>query len=108
LVKGAHTFFANKGYGLSIRGLRKDKYVILGCDRVDYYRDPRNVPMEERKRTRKSHLINYPFKIKGKRQDNGFWMIEINNYSHNHEASIDITGHSICRQLSQEVRMLHI
>jgi hypothetical protein len=30
-------------------------------------RDPCNVPMEERKRTIKSHLTNCPFKIKGKR-----------------------------------------
>jgi malonate-semialdehyde dehydrogenase (acetylating) / methylmalonate-semialdehyde dehydrogenase len=66
LVKGARTFFVNKGYDLSIRGSRKYKYVILGCDKGGCYRDPYNVPMEERKRTTKSHLIDCPFKIKGK------------------------------------------
>jgi hypothetical protein len=56
--------------------------------------------MEEIKRITKSRLTDCPFKIKRKQQDNDIWMIEINNYSHNHEASVDVTGHPICRRLS--------
>ncbi|XP_078149520.1 protein FAR1-RELATED SEQUENCE 5-like [Carex rostrata] len=102
LIKGTRDFFSERGYGLSIRGSRKDKYVVLGCDRGGCYRDQRNVSMEQRKRTTTSRLIGCPFKIKGKRQDNGSWMIEIKNYLHNHEASVDVTGHPMCRRLSQE------
>ena len=85
LIKGTCVFFSQKSYGLSIRSLRKDKYVVLGCDRGDCYRDQRNVSLEQRKRTITSRLTDCQFKIKGKRQDNGLWMIEIKNYLHNHE-----------------------
>ncbi|XP_078159354.1 protein FAR1-RELATED SEQUENCE 5-like [Carex rostrata] len=102
LIKGTRAFFLERGYGLSIRSSRKDKYVVLGCDRGGCYRDQRNVSIDQIKRTTASRLIDCPFKIKGKRQDNGLWMIEIKNYLHNHEASVDVTGHPICRRLSQE------
>ena len=102
LIKKTRVFFSERGYGLSIRGSRKDKYVFLGCDRGGCYQDQRNVSIEQRKRTTTSRLTDCPFKIKGKRQDNGLWMIEIRNYLHNHEASVDVTGHPICRRLSQE------
>ncbi|XP_078176323.1 protein FAR1-RELATED SEQUENCE 5-like [Carex rostrata] len=109
LIKGAHTFFPERGYGfpergygLSICSSRKDKYVVLECDRGGCYRDPCNVSTEQRKRTTTSRLTNCPFNIKGKRQDNELWTIEIKSYEHNHEASVDVTGHSICRRLSQE------
>ena len=58
LIKGARVFFSQKGYGLSIRSSRKDKYVVLGCDRGGCYRDQRNVSIEQRKRTTTSRLTN--------------------------------------------------
>lgn len=46
LIKGTRAFFSERGYGLSICSSRKDKYVVLGCDRGGCYRDPRNVSIE--------------------------------------------------------------
>ena len=60
------------------------------------------MPFEERKRITKSRLTNCPFQIKGKRQNDGVWKIEIINNLHNHEASIDVNGHLVSRRLSKE------
>ncbi|KAH7863204.1 hypothetical protein Vadar_014710 [Vaccinium darrowii] len=37
-----------------------------------------------------------------KRQEDGFWLVEEKNNSHNHEPSSDMSGHPSCRRLSQE------
>jgi hypothetical protein len=40
-----------------------------------------------------SHLVNCHFKISGKKRDDGFWVIEVKNLSHNHEPSKDTSRH---------------
>jgi hypothetical protein len=44
-------------------------------------------------------LINYPFQLYGKREKN-VRVVEIRNGSHNHEDSIDMTGHPSFHQLT--------
>jgi hypothetical protein len=34
-----------------------------------------------------------PFKISGKKRDDGSWVIEVKNLSHKHEPSNDTSGH---------------
>ncbi|XP_078181433.1 uncharacterized protein LOC144575191 [Carex rostrata] len=79
-----------------------EKYVVLQCDRGGQYRDVRGVPLDEREKTTGTRRINCSFKIKDKKIDEGIWIIEVRNLSHNHEASADISGHPSLRQLSQE------
>ncbi|XP_078162917.1 PKS-NRPS hybrid synthetase cheA-like [Carex rostrata] len=102
LLIGVRAFYSDKGYALSICGSKLEKYVVLQCDRGGQYRDVRGVPLDEREKTTGTRRINCPFKIKGKKTDEGIWIIEIRNLSHNHEASADISDYHSLRQLSQE------
>ncbi|XP_023752378.2 PKS-NRPS hybrid synthetase cheA-like [Lactuca sativa] len=101
LLKSVREFYYSKGYGISIRGSRKDKHVILQCDRGGLYRDIRGIS-GKRKKTTGSRLINCPFKLLGKRSSDGAWIFDVKDLSHNHEPSTDISGHPSFRQLPSE------
>lgn len=58
------------------------------------------VSLEKRKGRR--HLINFPFQIVGRRKPEGFWKVEIKNFSHNHKPLRDMSGHPYCRRFSNE------
>ncbi|KAJ3672279.1 hypothetical protein LUZ60_007000 [Juncus effusus] len=85
LLNFTRDFFKSRGYLLSIRSSRCDRYVIVGCNRGGRYRDTRQVPPELRKRKRTSRLTGCPFEIRGKRQVGGSWVVEVKDCSHNHE-----------------------
>nr|KAJ0223620.1 hypothetical protein LSAT_V11C200088970 [Lactuca sativa] len=89
LLKSVREFYYFKGYEISIRGSRKDKHVILQCDRGGLYRYIR----VNEKKTTGSRLINCPFKLLGKRSNDGAWIFDVKDLSHNHELSTDISGH---------------
>ncbi|KAK9734310.1 hypothetical protein RND81_04G130600 [Saponaria officinalis] len=74
LVQDAKQYYATKGYALSIKDSKKDKYVVLCCDRGGIYRNRRNIPMEARQKTSSSRLINCPFAIRGKKTTEGYWL----------------------------------
>lgn len=95
LLYVARRFYATKGYVLSIRGSRPDKYVNLRCERGGCYRDTRHVPADQRKRKRISRLIGCPFEIRGKRREEGFWMVEIREPKHNHGPDAEAEGEEI-------------
>ncbi|KAL6566854.1 hypothetical protein OROMI_015258 [Orobanche minor] len=61
-----------QGYSTKIKRSKKNKYVIIGCDRGGTYR-PYHVPLDQRKRSSSSRLIDCPFEIWGKRKSNGSW-----------------------------------
>jgi FAR1 DNA-binding domain len=84
LLYAVRRFYGTKGYVLSIRGSRPDKYVNLRCERSGCYRDTRQVSADQRKRKRTSRLIGCPFEIRGKRKEEGHWMVEIREPRHNH------------------------
>ncbi|KAL6547501.1 hypothetical protein OROMI_023222 [Orobanche minor] len=103
LLKVVKGFYSTKGYALSIKGSRLNKYVTLGCDRGGVYRDRKNLSIEEeKKRKTTTRLVNCPFQLYGKRLLDGFWKLTIKNESHNHEPSEDMSGHPSERILSEE------
>lgn len=102
LLKVVRYFYFKKGYALSIKGSKKDKYVTIGCDRGGHYRDRVNIPIEHHERSTSTRLINCPFEIQGKVQDNGFWKLVMRTDSHNHEACMDMSGHSSAQHFSKE------
>ena len=102
LVKSVREFYYTQGYGISIHGSRQDKHVILQCDRSGSYRDIRGIS-GKRKKSTSTRLIKCPFKIVGKNHGpDGGWIVDIKDLSHNHEPSIDISGHPSFRQLTPE------
>ncbi|XP_074293185.1 protein FAR-RED IMPAIRED RESPONSE 1-like [Silene latifolia] len=102
LVQHARRYYASKGYALSIKDSRKDKYVVLGCDRGGVYRNRRNIPIDARKKASSSRLINCPFEVRGKRSNEGLWVLELKNNTHNHDPSECMSGHPSSRCLTQE------
>ncbi|KAJ0040531.1 hypothetical protein Pint_27727 [Pistacia integerrima] len=61
LIKHVRDFGANQGYVVTIKKSRKDRRVILGCDRGGVYRNRRKIDESKRKRKACSRLINCPF-----------------------------------------------
>ncbi|XP_078161175.1 PKS-NRPS hybrid synthetase cheA-like [Carex rostrata] len=102
LMQAVRGFYQARGYMLSTRGSRVDKYVVLGCDRGGSYRNTHKVPNVERQRSKKSRLIGCPFKMRGKKQKNGFWVVEEKNPTHNHEPANDISELSLSRRLTRD------
>lgn len=102
LISSTKEIYMVQGYALSIKCSKKEKYVVLGCDRGGCYRNKLNIPAEDRKRKSGSRLINCPFQLRGKKQLEGSWTLQMENDLHNHEPSSDMSGHPSCRQLSEE------
>ncbi|KAG5528254.1 hypothetical protein RHGRI_028999 [Rhododendron griersonianum] len=102
LVDTLRQFFAMQGYAISIKTSTKGRYITLGYDRGGCYRNKWHVPMERRQRNTATRLINCPFEIRCKRLDDGFWVLEVKNGSHNHEPSSDMAGHPSFRCFSKE------
>ncbi|KAK2983184.1 hypothetical protein RJ640_018529 [Escallonia rubra] len=108
LIQYVGEFGVSQGYVVTIKQSKKDKVVILGCDRGGVYRNRRkSVEESERVRKRKSgsRLTNCPFELLGKRED-GLWVLSIKNGSHNHEALTDITQHPSARRFTEKEVML--
>ncbi|KAH7844004.1 hypothetical protein Vadar_023309 [Vaccinium darrowii] len=95
-------FYSIQGYAISIKNSKNDRYLTIGCDRGGCYQNKWKVPTKHRQRKTATRLINCPFEIRCKRQEDGFWLVEEKNNSHNHEPSSDMSGHPSCRRLSQE------
>lgn len=49
LLKSVWEFYYSKEYGISVRGSRKDKHVILQCGRGDSYRNIRGISSKQKK-----------------------------------------------------------
>ncbi|KAH7849610.1 hypothetical protein Vadar_020344 [Vaccinium darrowii] len=94
--------YSIQGYAISIKNSKNNRYLTIGCDRGGCYRNKWKVPTEHRQRKTATRLINCPFEIRCKRQEDGFWLVEEKNNSHNPEPSSDMSGHPSCRRLSQE------
>ncbi|KAL6532409.1 hypothetical protein OROGR_014379 [Orobanche gracilis] len=99
LLKIVREFYYSKGYVLSNRASRKDKHVILQCDRGGSYRE--RISNEPKKNTG-SRLINCPFQIAGQKRSDGAWYIKVKELTHNHEPSMDLSGHPSFRRLPAE------
>lgn len=106
LIKYVRDFGASQGYVVTIRKSRKDRRVILGCDRGGVYRNRRKIDESKRKRKASSRLINCPFEAIGKKEDD-LWVLTIKNGDHNHEALKDMSEHPYSRRFTEdEVRQI--
>ncbi|XP_027936790.1 methylmalonate-semialdehyde dehydrogenase [acylating], mitochondrial-like isoform X3 [Vigna unguiculata] len=101
LIKHVRDFGANQGYVVTIKKSRKDRRVILGCDRGGVYRNRRKIDESKRKRKATSRLINCPFEAIGKKEEEA-WVLTIKNGDHNHEPLKDISEHPYSRRFTEE------
>ncbi|XP_062143677.1 uncharacterized protein LOC133851332 isoform X1 [Alnus glutinosa] len=101
LIKHVRDFGANQGYVVTIKKSRKDRRVILGCDRGGVYRNRRKIDESKRKRKASSRLINCPFEAIGKKEDD-VWVLTIKNGEHNHEPLRDMSEHPYSRRFTEE------
>ncbi|GKV25071.1 hypothetical protein SLEP1_g34567 [Rubroshorea leprosula] len=101
LIKHARDFGASQGYVVTIKKSRKDRRVILGCDRGGVYRNRRKIDETKRKRKASSRLINCPFEAIGKKEDD-VWLLTIKNGDHNHEPLKDMSEHPYSRRFTEE------
>lgn len=101
LIKYVRDFGASQGYVVTIKKSRKDRRVILGCDRGGVYRNRRKIEESQRKRKACSRLINCPFEAIGKKEDD-VWVLTIKSGDHNHEPLKDMSEHPYSRRFSEE------
>ncbi|KAI3445808.1 hypothetical protein Pfo_002473 [Paulownia fortunei] len=110
LIQHVGEFALSQGYVVTIKQSKKEKVVVLGCDRGGVYRDRRK-PVDEasgehlRKRKSGSRLTNCPFELVGKKED-GLWVLTVKNGSHNHEPMKDMSEHPSARRFNEKEVML--
>ncbi|KAK4263066.1 hypothetical protein QN277_028542 [Acacia crassicarpa] len=108
LIKYVRDFGANHGYVVTIKKSRKDRRVILGCDRGGVYRSRRKTDESKRRRKATSRLINCPFEAVGRRRDD-VWVLSVKNGDHNHEPLKDMSEHPYSRRFTEEeIRQIKI
>ncbi|XP_042005252.1 methylmalonate-semialdehyde dehydrogenase [acylating], mitochondrial-like [Salvia splendens] len=110
LIEHVGEFAVSQGYVVTIKQSKKDRVVVLGCDRGGVYRDRRKTIDEAtgeplRKRKSGSRLTNCPFELLGKKED-GLWVLTVKNGSHNHEPMKDISEHPSARRFNEKEVML--
>ena len=69
LIDTIRNLMLMEGYVTTIRRLKANSYVILGCDRGGKYRV--TAPLDRRTKTSASHLINCPFEVWEKKTVDG-------------------------------------
>ncbi|KAL6494606.1 Methylmalonate-semialdehyde dehydrogenase [acylating], mitochondrial [Orobanche gracilis] len=110
LIQYVGDFSISQGYVVTIKQSKKERIVLLGCDRGGVYRDRRK-PVDEtsgehmRKRKSGSRLTNCPFELLGKKED-GLWVLTVKNGSHNHEPMKDMSEHPSARRFNEKEVML--
>lgn len=110
LIQHVGEFAVSQGYVVTIKQSKRDKVVVLGCDRGGVYRNRRK-PIDEsaaeciRRRRTGSRLTNCPFEVVGKKDD-GLWVLTVKNGTHNHEPLKDIAEHPSARRFSEKEVLL--
>jgi hypothetical protein len=102
MINGVKSFYQQKGYVIVIQKSKKGK-VWFKCDVGGQHRNPEGLTDETRKRKTSTRLSGCPFKISsylGAKDQ--LWHVTPHELSHNHEASSDLSGHSIARRLNIE------
>lgn len=106
LIEHVGDFAISQGYVVSIKKSRKDRVVVLGCDRGGVHRTRNRTSETEpaectRKRKNGSRHINCPFEVMGK-YDNGVWYLIVKDGTHNHEPLKDISEHPAARRFTED------
>ncbi|OMO85283.1 Methylmalonate-semialdehyde dehydrogenase [Corchorus capsularis] len=110
LIQHVGEFAVSQGYVVTIKQSKRDKVVVLGCDRGGVYRNRRKHVDESaaeciRRRKTGSRLTNCPFEVVGKKDD-GLWVLTVKNGTHNHEPLKDIGEHPSARRFSEKEVLL--
>ncbi|XP_077246001.1 protein FAR1-RELATED SEQUENCE 5-like [Tasmannia lanceolata] len=93
-------FGKTQGYIVTIKKLRRDHSLILGCDRGGSYR--KCLKVSDSQRETSTCLIRCPFRMEGRRMPDGSWRLKVNDGEHNHEPLEDISCHPYSRRFSEE------
>ncbi|KAK1370829.1 Methylmalonate-semialdehyde dehydrogenase (CoA acylating) [Heracleum sosnowskyi] len=101
LISYVREFGASQGYVVTIKKSKRDRRVILGCDRGGVYRDRHKVEEKKHKRKVSSRLINCPFEAIGKKDDD-VWVLTVKHGEHNHDALRDMSDHRYSRRFTEE------
>ncbi|CAG8566300.1 15592_t:CDS:1 [Cetraspora pellucida] len=106
LLAYVRTFARAQGYAVTIKRSRSDedgriKNMLLQCDRGGSYRNQLNLTTSSRCRQTASRLSRCPFELYESRRNN-IWFLEVRDPNHNHEASVNMSGHPIVRRLNAE------
>lgn len=110
LIQHVGEYAVSQGYVVTIKQSKRDRVVILGCDRGGVYRNRRKTVDESstehtRRRKTGSRLTNCPFEAVGKKDD-GLWVLTIRNGTHNHEPLKDISEHPSARRFTEREVLL--
>ncbi|XP_062082678.1 methylmalonate-semialdehyde dehydrogenase [acylating], mitochondrial-like isoform X2 [Humulus lupulus] len=110
LIQHVGEFAVSQGYVVTIKQSKRDRVVVLGCDRGGVYRNRRKANDESsveqsRKRKTGSRLTNCPFEAVGKKDD-GLWVLTIKNGTHNHEPLKDLSEHPSARRFTEKEVLL--
>ncbi|XP_074308560.1 methylmalonate-semialdehyde dehydrogenase [acylating], mitochondrial-like isoform X1 [Silene latifolia] len=100
LIAYVRDFAVNHGYVVTIKNSKRESDVTLSCDRGGTTRK-RNIGEPKRKRKVPSRLINCPFEVVG-RKDDDVWVLRIKNGNHNHEPLKDMSEHPYSRRFSED------
>ncbi|KAG2704942.1 hypothetical protein I3843_05G028800 [Carya illinoinensis] len=110
LIQHVGDFAVSQGYVVTIKQSKRDRVVVLGCDRGGVYRNRRKSADESsaectRRRKTGTRLTNCPFEAVGKKDD-GLWVLTIKNGTHNHEPIKDISEHPSARRFTEREILL--
>ncbi|KAH9621882.1 hypothetical protein KSS87_019469 [Heliosperma pusillum] len=100
LIAYVRDFAVNHGYVVTIKNSKRESDVTLACDRGGTTRK-RSIGEPKRKRKVPSRLINCPFEVVG-RKDDDVWVLKIKNGNHNHEPLNDISEHPYSRRFNED------
>jgi hypothetical protein len=101
-INSIKSFYIQHGFIIVIEKSRAGK-VWLKCDLGKTYRNPLGLTDEIRKRQTSSRLTGCKFRISCVyRVRDDLWHLSPIELNHNHEPSLDLSGHSIARRLNQE------
>lgn len=105
LIQHVGDFAVSQGYVVTIKQSKRDRVVVLGCDRGGVYRNRRKSVDDSssehfRKRKTGTRLTNCPFEAVGKKDD-GLWVLTIKDGTHNHEPIKDISEHPSARRFTE-------
>ncbi|KAL3632394.1 hypothetical protein CASFOL_025378 [Castilleja foliolosa] len=100
--------------GIVVVVLRSDKgRVTLTCSKGGQFREAKPKPECKKKgadgqddvpkkRDKGTNKKDCPFRLVGKQKSTGEWELEVKHGVHNHEVSVDLTGHAYVSRLKKE------
>ena len=101
LYEFLQSFANSQGYVVTMKKLKKNKWVTYKCDRGGKYCNRHNVDEASRKRKRGILEIECPITVSAKLTDVG-WKLKVVNKYHNHGATPNLLGYPQVRRRTIE------